>query len=191
MPPTSIKETNPFRKFVNSTMYSVLNPTLWPYFFVKKKVPFIAVEADKIKLFIENAKSGNLQTDKPIAEQKTHAKKVIQRLIRMSLWKSYAAIISHEYEHPNQLLRKKAMVYGMAFTMLGLSTYILHLINSETGAIPWLSALISGSAGRVVEEQISYDAEAKYYEKIMSCIKINKNIFEREVLGNDFSRSEV
>jgi len=194
-----------FAKISQSSWFKNISPPYWPYAMLKNKgiVQFWTGNNERRSNYLNAAKAGTLEPDKTIEEQRARAAAHMGTLIELASKRFTGWTMAHEYEHVNKSGKKIAIKYG-----LGLAPIIagLTVLEPITSSIPQSSqgdatyigvfaslglGLYGFIKGRSIEEAASYEAGYKNVNKLMSCFKINPEVFEKEILRKDLNISHT
>lgn len=188
----------------NSGFLRFLNPQTWPYLMMNKRYQqptFFMGNPKRREQYFKAARERKLAESLPPEKQLERVERHLKRLTELALERSISSDLAHEYEHIRDAGRKALVKFGLMFSTFGAGFAVLGALNekmlqnvtaspSEIGALIafeifgiGVGGMVAFAKGRALEEEPSYEAGCRNLSKFMDCFKLNRSVFEKEVLA--------
>ena len=184
-------------KILSSKLFSYLYIPNWPYLLIKNgpKRSFFPGKQEKITSYIERAKKHELYPGLTPQEQDEKIRRSLNNLTRMYAERSVAWILAHELEHGNKFWAKMALNSLSIVAPIAIGTAILSMfgesisqpIKNTTALAILASPIFTTTLSQSHIEQKSYNAGDQYFADLTKAIKINPEVFNQAVLGQEVS----
>jgi len=156
---------------------------------------FFPGKQEKIVSYIKRAKNHELYPGLSAQEQDEKIRRSLNNLTRMYAERSIAWILAHELEHGNKFWAKMALNSLSIIAPVAIGAAILSAfgesmsqpMKNATALATLVSPILSTTLSQAFIEQKSYDAGDQYFAELTKAIKINPEVFNQTVLGQEIS----